>query len=38
MVRIWESDIKNDLDGCIKEVQEALFDAMMKNDRYDPFE
>ena len=38
VVRIWESDIKNDLDGCIKEVQEALFDAMMKNDRYDPFE
>lgn len=35
VVRIWESDIKKDLDGCIKEVQEALFDAMIKNSESD---
>ena len=38
VVRIWESDIKKDLDGCVKEVQEALFDAMIENSRYDPIE
>ena len=38
VVRIWESDIKKDLDGCVKEVQEALFDAMIENSRYDPID
>lgn len=38
VVRIWESDIKKDLDGCVKEVQEALLDAMIKNSESDMLE
>ena len=30
VVRIWESDILNDVDGCVKTVQEALFEAMIE--------
>lgn len=26
VVRIWESDIKNDLDGCVKTIKELLFE------------
>lgn len=29
VIRIWESDIRSDLDGCVKTVEEALF---MKKD------
>lgn len=35
VVRIWESDIKNDLEGCVKRIQEALLEAMMANSDYD---
>ena len=31
VIRIWESDIKNDLDGCVKQVQEVLFDSMIED-------
>ena len=33
VVRVWESDIKRDLDGCIQIIQEALFDSMLSNER-----
>jgi len=36
VVRIWESDIKNDLDECVKAVQEALFEAKIDCSGYDP--
>lgn len=26
VIRIWESDIRSDLDGCVKAVKEALFE------------
>ena len=35
VVRIWESDIKKDLDGCVKLVQESLFEAKIINAEYD---
>jgi len=38
VLRIWESDIKSDLDGCVKVVQETLFEAMMQNSEYDSYE
>lgn len=31
VIRIWESDIKNDLDGCVKLIKEALFEAKLSN-------
>ena len=30
VVRVWESDIKKDLDACVKVVEDALFDAMIE--------
>ena len=35
VVRIWESDIKKDLDGCVRTVQEALFDSKLLNTESD---
>ena len=29
VIRIWESDIKRDLDGCVKTVKETLFDQQL---------
>lgn len=29
VIRIWESDIKNDLDGCVKLVKETLFEQLI---------
>lgn len=34
VIRIWESEIKNDLDGCVKVVKEALFEQMMLQTDY----
>ena len=34
VVRIWESDIKNDLEECVREVQEALFEAVLYASDY----
>ena len=31
VVRIWESDIKADLDACVRIVKEALFEAELEN-------
>ena len=31
VVRIWESDIKKNVDECVQLVQETLFEAMMSN-------
>ena len=31
VVRIWESDVKKNVDECIQLVQETLFEAMMSN-------
>ncbi len=30
VVRIWESDIKKNVEDCVTAIEEALFDAMMK--------
>ena len=38
VLRIWESDIKRDLDGCVKIVQETLFDAMLENSEKGVYE
>lgn len=38
VLRLWESDIKQDLDVCVKAVQETLFEAMMQNTDGDPME
>jgi len=38
VLRIWESEIKQDLDGCVKAVQETLFEAMLQNTDSDPME
>lgn len=38
VIRIWESDIKNDIDGCVKVVQETLFDSMISTDDGNPIE
>ena len=32
VVRIWESDIKKDVDACVKAVEEAIFDVMTSVD------
>ena len=37
VVRIWESDIKADVEQCVTVVEEALFDAMLWNDCDDSF-
>lgn len=37
VVRIWESDIKADVEQCVTVVEEALFDAMLRNDCDDSF-
>lgn len=34
VVRIWESDIKNDLDGCVKTVKESLFEQKLSQTDY----
>lgn len=34
VIRIWESEIKNDLDGCVKLVQEILFEQMASQTGY----
>ena len=31
VLRFWGSDIKKDLDGCIKAVEETVFDIMMES-------
>ena len=38
VLRLWESEIKQDLDGCVKVVQETLFEAMIQNTDNDPME
>ncbi len=30
VVRIWESDIKKNVEDCVTVIEEALFDAMMQ--------
>ena len=35
VLRLWESDIKKDLDSCVRRVQEALFEASLDNSKYD---
>lgn len=35
VLRIWESDIKKDLSGCVKAVKEILFESMMAIDLED---
>lgn len=30
VIRIWESDIRSDLDGCVKVVKEAIFKAKIE--------
>ncbi len=32
VLRIWESDIKSNLSGCVKTVKEVLFDVMISMD------
>ena len=32
VLRIWESDIKRDLSGCVQTVKEALFDSIVSDD------
>ena len=32
VLRIWESDIKRDLSGCVQTVKEALFDSIVSVD------
>jgi DNA mismatch endonuclease (patch repair protein) len=32
VVRFWESEIYADLDGCVKTIQEAIFEAKMNMD------
>lgn len=34
VVRIWESDIKNDLDGCVKTVKESLYEQKLSQTDY----
>ena len=31
VIRLWESDIRSDLDGCVRTVKEALFAAKVEN-------
>lgn len=31
VIRLWESDIRSDLDGCVRTVKEALFAAKEEN-------
>lgn len=38
VLRLWESEIKQDLEGCVKVVQETLFEAMIQNTDNDPME
>lgn len=38
VLRLWESEIKQDLEGCVKIVQETLFEAMIQNTDNDPME
>lgn len=35
VIRLWESEIKNDLDGCVKAVKEILFEQMVLQIDYD---
>ncbi len=35
VVRIWESEIKKDVDGCVLSVEEALFSAMLQHNESD---
>lgn len=37
VVRIWESDIKEDVARCVTVIEEALFDAKLRNDFDDSF-
>lgn len=34
VIRIWESDIKNDLDGCVEAVKETLFEQKLAQTDY----
>lgn len=34
VIRIWESDIKNDLEGCVKTVRETLFEQKISQIDY----
>ncbi len=34
VVRIWESDIKNDLDGCVEMIKELLFEQKISQIDY----
>lgn len=34
VIRIWESDIKNDLDRCVETVKEALFEQKLTQTDY----
>ena len=38
VLRFWESDIKKDLNGCVKMVQETLFESMNMNSESDKSE
>lgn len=38
VIRIWESDIKNNLDDCVQLVEDTLFHAMMLNLGYESFD
>lgn len=35
VVRIWESEIKKDVDSCVLTIQEALFEAKMQQFEYE---
>lgn len=37
VVRIWESDIKKDVDECVSVIEEALFEAMIQQYDDDSF-
>lgn len=37
VVRIWESEIKKDVDDCVKTIEEVLFEAMLLQHDSDDF-
>lgn len=35
VIRFWDDEIKKNVDGCVRVVEETIFDIMMKRDEFD---
>lgn len=35
VIRFWDDEIKKNVEGCVRVVEETIFDIMMKRDEFD---